>query len=79
MDWNVTESVLGGFDLALLLLEEDLVGVEAVKLAAPGTTRAEKSTGGAQDPTHRFGTGNSPWKLNRAKAIIIQSKEACVK
>jgi secreted trypsin-like serine protease len=40
VDWNVTESVLGGFDLALLLLEEDLVGVEAVKLAAPGTTLA---------------------------------------
>ncbi len=38
--WNETNYVVGGFDLALLLLEEDLVGVETVKLPEPGTTFA---------------------------------------
>lgn len=50
--WNVSNNVWGGFDLALLLLEEDLVGVEPVKLPAPGKTYA------AGDPFTIAGWGN---------------------
>jgi len=50
--WNVSNNAWGGFDLALLLLEEDLVGVEPVKLPAPGTTYV------AGDPFTIAGWGN---------------------